>query len=140
MKKTVLYILAIFILSQFIQTDKTKIKHNQDTELKAPKEVISILKRSCYDCHSFETKWPKYSYVAPISWVVSANVHNGRDALNFDTWTKIDPAIKKARLKRLKHLVDIDMMPKDEYLLIHKDAKLSSKGKEVLVKWVESIE
>ena len=25
---------------------------------KAPKEVMAILRRSCYDCHSNETKWP----------------------------------------------------------------------------------
>ena len=26
--------------------------------------------RACFDCHSNETVWPWYSYIAPISWLI----------------------------------------------------------------------
>jgi hypothetical protein len=49
----------------------------------APPEVMSILRRSCYDCHSNETIWPWYSRVAPVSWLVARDVHEGRRHVNF---------------------------------------------------------
>ena len=52
-------------------------------EIEAPEEVIAILRRACYDCHSNETKWPWYSYVAPVSWLVSDDVRDGRKTHEF---------------------------------------------------------
>ena len=46
----------------------------------------SIARDSCYDCHSNETDWPVYSYVAPMSWLVRRDVEGGRDELNFSRW------------------------------------------------------
>jgi mannose-6-phosphate isomerase-like protein (cupin superfamily) len=31
------------------------------------------------DCHTNETRWPWYAYVAPLSWRVAAHVHDGED-------------------------------------------------------------
>ena len=33
---------------------------------------------ACYDCHSNATRWPVYSHVAPMSWLVQRDVENGR--------------------------------------------------------------
>jgi hypothetical protein len=52
----------------------------------APAPVASILRRACYDCHSHETTWPWYSYVAPVSWLVARDVHEGRRHMDFSTW------------------------------------------------------
>jgi Haem-binding domain len=41
---------------------------------------------ACYDCHSNQTRWPLYSRVAPMSWLVTRDVQRGRDKLNFSTW------------------------------------------------------
>ncbi len=43
--------------------------------------------QACFDCHSNETEWPWYSRVAPMSWLVEADVKKGRAALNFSEWT-----------------------------------------------------
>ena len=43
---------------------------------------------ACYDCHSNLTTWPWYSNVAPVSWLVYADVRGGRDALNFTEWNR----------------------------------------------------
>ena len=54
-------------------------------------EVVSVLRRACYDCHSNETVWPWYSRVAPVSWVIAHDVNEGRAALNFSTWNQLSP-------------------------------------------------
>src|SRR6187200_2207856 len=43
----------------------------------------ALAHRSCYSCHSNETDWPAYSYVAPMSWLVRRDVEGGRAELNF---------------------------------------------------------
>ena len=49
-------------------------------------EARDLAVAACYDCHSNETEWPAYSYVAPMSWLVRRDVDNGRAELNFSTW------------------------------------------------------
>ena len=44
--------------------------------------------RACFDCHSNETVWPWYSYIAPISWLIERDVKEGRRELNFSEWNK----------------------------------------------------
>ena len=124
MKKILLFSLVFFALIQVFQTDKTQQKMDENLEVKASSEVMDILETSCYDCHSQKTKWPTYSYVAPISWVVSSNVHNGRKALDFSNWVDIDKKIKIERLERFKKLINNSMMPKSGYLIFHSEAKL----------------
>jgi hypothetical protein len=49
-----------------------------------------IARESCYSCHSNETDWPLYSYVAPFSWLVRRDVEDGRHELNFSDWEHDD--------------------------------------------------
>ena len=58
----------------------------------APHDVERILRRSCYDCHSNETRWPWYSHLAPRSWLVAADVHEARVRMNFSEWPEARPA------------------------------------------------
>jgi hypothetical protein len=53
-------------------------------------DARSLAVAACYDCHSNETEWPAYSYVAPMSWLVRNDVESGRDELNFSTWDDDD--------------------------------------------------
>jgi heme-binding protein len=57
------------------------------SSMSAPTPVIDILRRSCFDCHSSETRWPWYASVAPMSWLVVSDVNEGRGQLNFSKWT-----------------------------------------------------
>jgi hypothetical protein len=74
---------AIFI--QFITVDRTNPPVTG--EIEAPEKVMAILRTSCYDCHSNETKWPWYSYIAPASWLIADDVQVGRGHMNFSEWS-----------------------------------------------------
>jgi len=128
---------GVLLIFQFIQIKVPPApKATPQDEIKAPKEVMSILKRSCYDCHSNHTKWPWYSDIAPISWQVHSNVKNGRAWMNFSIWSKYDEKKKQKFYKGIVKAVKFKMPP-PEYLLIHKDAILSSKDKKVLQDWAK---
>ncbi len=87
-------IAVILIAIQFIPVDKTNPPVT--SELDAPIEIISILKKSCYDCHSNETVWPWYSNIAPTSWLVASDVKDARAHLNFSEWENLS---RKDRVK-----------------------------------------
>jgi hypothetical protein len=82
---------------------------------------------ACYDCHSNESEWPVYSYVAPMSWLVRNDVDEGRAALNFSEWNhpgEVDDAADA--------VVDGSMPPR-AYELAHPDARLDDAERRRLV-------
>ena len=136
MKKFLLYFVGLFLLMQLIQTEKKDQIIDTSVELNASSDVMNILKRSCYDCHSQNTRWPTYSYIAPFSWIISSNVKSGRAAIDFSKWSLIKDEIKIKRVKRMRQLINNGMMPKSEYLLFHSEAKLKKSDIELLTKWI----
>ncbi len=135
LKKILIAFIILLILIQFIPLDKTNPKVNEDITLHTDKKVMSILKRSCYDCHSNETKWSIYSDIAPLSFEVLSHVNVGREALNFSTYKTIKKDIKIKRLKRCIQTVRNTMMPLSSYLMFHDEAKLSKEDRELLIEW-----
>jgi hypothetical protein len=83
---------------------------------------------ACYDCHSNETDWPIYSYVAPMSWLVRRDVEQGRDELNFSTWDEDDNEAEDAA-----ETIEEGEMPPSRYTILHRDADLSDEEEQVLI-------
>ena len=87
-----------------------------------------MARTSCYSCHSNETDWPWYSYVAPMSWLVRSDVERGRDELNFSDWERdsgeADDAVE---------VIEAGSMPPGRYTLIHREATLTAEERDVLV-------
>ena len=137
LKKTVVAFVVIMIGMQFIPVEKTNPKVDEKIALHTDKEVMTLLKKSCYDCHSNETKWSIYSDIAPLSFGVVSHVNDARKALNFSEYKKISDDIKKARLKRAIKTLKIGTMPLPSYLAFHKDAELTSQERKVLIAWFE---
>ena len=135
MKLYLIIMTAIFILMQFIRVDRTNPSYDENKEIKAPKEVANILRRSCYDCHSYKTKWPSYSSIAPLSWTISDHVNTGREILNYSIWDNYDEDTKIKKLRRTIQTLNTSIMPLPSYLWIHSDAKLSKDDKKILIDW-----
>jgi hypothetical protein len=97
-------------------------------------ESERIARESCYSCHSNETDWPAYSYVAPMSWLVRNDVESGRDELNFSTWDRDD-----GRTDDAIDVIREGEMPLDRYTLIHRDARLTDEEADRLVAALEAM-
>lgn len=137
LKKTLLFTIIILVGIQFIPLNKTNPKVDTKITLNAQDNVMKILKNSCYDCHSNETKWPYYSNIAPVSFFVVSHVNKGRKALNFSEWENIDQDKKEQRLKRAIITVNNEMMALPSYRSVHENANLSRDEKDILVKFFE---
>jgi hypothetical protein len=101
--------------------------------LDAPPDVQAIMRRACFDCHSNETRWPIYSRIAPGSWLMARDVHNGRNHLNFSEWADVDEDERQTDLENCWDQVASGEMPKWFYIYpFHLDAKLSDADKAAL--------
>ena len=137
LKTILLWLGATLLLLQLVKIDVPEPpKATPKDEIKAPKEVMSLLKKSCYDCHSNNTKYPWYSYVAPMSWQVKSNIKNGREWLNFSIWNRYDQKKKQKVYKGIVNALKIKMPPA-EYLLVHKEARLTPKEREIITNWAK---
>ena len=133
--KKLVYILVGTVLAfQLITVDKTNPNYDKKDEIKAPKEVMSILKRSCWDCHSNDTVWPWYASIAPFSWTISRHVVVGRQYVNFSIWETYTQEQKDKKLEDIYKAMHT-AMPLEGYVSMHKDAKVSQKDRDLIRVW-----
>ncbi|MFN7935161.1 MAG: heme-binding domain-containing protein [Bryobacteraceae bacterium] len=99
-----------------------------DAHLDIAPPVKALLNRSCHDCHSNDTRWPWYSYIAPASWMVAKDVEKARKIMNFSDWTdEAGGKLEKAIGLLMASCTDVTVgrMPKPEYVMLHSQAALN---------------
>jgi hypothetical protein len=135
-KKIAIAIVVILIAIQFIRVDTvnpTPAPEKDFINVTQPsKEVADLLKTSCYDCHSNETKYPWYFNVAPVSWWLKNHINEGREELNFSLWADFDAKRKDKKLEESVELINEGEMPMFSYTLTHKEAKLNAAQQKAL--------
>jgi hypothetical protein len=139
MRKTLIVIatslLAAFLLIQLvpyrISNPATRDEPNWDS---ARTRALAVV--ACYDCHSNEVKTPWYGKVAPISWLLTNHVDEGRAALNFSDWKNgrgegSDDAVETIR---------DGSMPPSYYTWfgLHSGAKLTPAERDELIRGLEA--
>lgn len=142
MKKKILYGLLIIVIAiQFFRIDKTNPKINIADDFieitEPPREIASILKSSCYDCHSNESNYPWYSNIAPVSWWVKHHIDEAQEELNFSKWSTYDVKKKDHKLEEMAEEVEEGEMPLNEYTWTHAEAKLSAEQQTALINWIK---
>jgi len=106
------------------------------SEVDAPAPVMAILRRACYDCHSNETRWPWYSHVAPMSWLVVSHVNEGRGDLNFSEWPLLDFESQSLSFGDIRRQITERKMPLRSYTWMHRDARLTQEDRDAILQWV----
>lgn len=142
LKIVLIFLLAIFIIIQFFQPEKNNGGISESHIFKKqqiPGNIKSILKNSCLDCHSNQTKYLWYHSIAPVSWMVNKHVVAGKSELNLSDWGELDIFGKIATLEDICKEVERNKMPLKEYVLLHKEAKLTDKQIAELCEWTENL-
>jgi len=140
-KLVLIVLVLVFIGIQFVPNELPAVVSNNPGDIIqsgiVSQEVAGILKTSCYSCHSNETIYPWYSYVAPSSWLVAKDVREGREELNFSHWQDNDMIKKLGLLDDISAEVGEGRMPMGIYTLMHPSAKLTDEQRELIVAWAE---
>jgi mono/diheme cytochrome c family protein len=132
-KKVVLYgAIAAVVLFGALQLVPYGRDHTNPPVVSEPKwdspQTRALVKRACFDCHSYETVWLWYSHIAPGSWLIYKDVVDGREEFSFSNW-----AAEPKRARKLAEVVNEGQMPPPQYLLLHPEARLSPAEKQQLV-------
>lgn len=140
MKSSILKIVGIvvavgvlgFIAIQLVPVNRTNPPVVSEPNWDSP-QTRMLAERACFDCHSNETKWPAYAYVAPVSWLVAHDVNEGRQKLNFSDWASshedggdMVEAIQKGE------------MPMPIYLPMHPQANLTAAEQQQLIAGIQA--
>ena len=96
-------------------------------------ETRALAQRACFDCHSNETKWPWYSTIAPVSWLVQRDVEEGRRGLNFSEWGRPHTEANEAASS-----VEKGEMPLRFYVAVHPQARLEPTEREALIRGLQA--
>jgi Haem-binding domain len=107
-------------------------------DIAAPPQIEALLARACYDCHSNRTKWPWYSRVAPVSWLVVRDVALGRKELNFSEWRSYYPQTRRRKLQWMGRVLRERSMPPWAYRLMHPGARLNGAERAMLDRWIDA--
>jgi hypothetical protein len=134
----ILALILIAIAIQFIPVNRTNPP--VESEAPFPEDVLSILRGSCYDCHSHETVWPWYSRIAPVSFLIANDVNEGREHLNLSTWNRLSAADRIDAIEEIWEQVEDGDMPLWYYLPAHPEARLSDDERAVLKAWAQEAE
>lgn len=141
LKRTALVLVILFLAIQVIRPAKTNPQVPPEraihAQMEVPAEVRAILERSCRDCHSAETRWPWYSHVAPVSWLVIDDVNDARNKMNLSDWAQYDTKKADEILGDICEQVSMNEMPLPSYRWMHRDAHLSAQEVRTLCEWTE---
>ena len=132
MKKTILVVvlslLGGFLLIQFVPYRVSNPPVRSEPKWDSPR-TRQLAVAACFDCHSNETVWPWYSYVAPVSWLVYNDTMEGRGRLNFSEW---NTGFQRGAGEIVSKIQEGEMPPAI-YLPMHPSAQLTATEKQQLI-------
>jgi hypothetical protein len=131
----------VFIAIQFFRPALNKSNQVPDTDISkmsaTSDSVLSVLKKSCYDCHSNNTTYPWYSNMQPVGWLMAKHIRKGKEDLNFSEFGSYSLRKQLSKLDGIANSIKNNIMPLSSYKMLHKKAQLSTSEKTLLINWAE---
>ncbi len=143
LRKVGILLFVVFVGIQFIPTTRNESNTILTTDFvetfNPPLNLSSLLKTSCYDCHSNNTNYPWYNKVQPISWFLEGHINEAKEELNFSEFGDYSNRKKKSKLKSIMSQIKNDEMPLSSYIIMHQNARISERDKLDLEKWLTGL-
>lgn len=140
---------VLFLAVQFWQPprniaspEKTAADSGDFIELhpEIPAEIESLLRTSCYNCHSNHTRYQFYDFIQPGRFLVESHIKNGKKELNLSEWSGYIPRKQERLLRTMAEQIETGAMPLPAYTFIHADARLDSGRVKQISEWLRSLE
>ena len=144
-KKRVILLLLIVLFGaiQLIRPERNQqtnpsrydVFHKTDTD----PLVIAQVQSACYDCHSNRTAYPWYASIAPVSWMISQHVKDGKKHLNFSQWILYPQDRQAHKLDEIIEVLQEDEMPPKPYQWLHKESVMNSESRQLVLSWASKL-
>lgn len=133
---------ALLLIAQFVRPERSNPASDPALSIlndqHIPPEVAVLIKRSCFDCHSNESRWPWYSTITPLNFLIANDVNKARQRLNFSEWRKQKSIKIQGLLQMIDDQVSLKNMPLPRYLSLHPGAALSESDIKAISEWAAS--
>lgn len=137
------FLLVCFALIQLkrpeIKAYTVPAEESFNVVFQVPSEVQSILKTSCYDCHSNETTYPWYSKIQPMAWLMEQHIVEGKEKLNFDEVATYGTRKRRSKFKQIINQIQQGKMPLTSYTLMHQGTALTKEEEQILIRYFNSL-
>lgn len=128
--------IAVVLLALLIQLIPYGHDHTNPPVIKEPAwdspQTQALFQRACADCHSNDTKWPWYTNIAPVSWMIQHHVEDGRTALNLSECGVPKTEDDRADSEEVSEVILEGEMPLPQYISIHAEARLTDAERQAL--------
>lgn len=126
---------------QFVRIDKSNPDSVPELDFNFYQNEYSVMNKhiegACYDCHSNNTVYPWYSNISPFSWLIKHHIIEGREHLNFSTWSDYSKDEQIDLLYESSKKISTEEMPLRAYIVLHPKAKISTRDRYLLTEWLK---
>ena len=142
-KKILLGLVVLVLAAQFIRPARNLSAEAGPNDINVkrpvPTEVQAILTRACYDCHSNNTKYPRYAEVQPVRWWLDDHISHAKGHLNFSVFgTYTAKQIAKKAAEIVEELAE-HKMPLKSYTWMHPEARLTPEERKLVSDWAKTL-
>ena len=121
----ILLVITSFVVAAFVQmilnkADKNEAKENDIQEFKFPKKVQAVIDKSCFGCHSEDSKSDK-----------------AKNKLRWDQMDGYDKTKMVSVMDDIIEVIEKKKMPPEKFLEHQPDAKPTDEEYATLMKWAE---
>jgi len=103
------------------------------------KNVKSIFKKSCFDCHSNQTKYPWYAKLPGAKQLIASDISEANSHLDMsEDFPFKGHGSPIEDLEAIRKAVVENSMPPFRYWILHNGSRLSSEEKKAVLEWVNS--
>jgi hypothetical protein len=103
-----------------------------------PLSVADVFAYACVNCHSENTRWPWYSYIAPASWIVETDVKRAHERFNLSRWDGLDAA-EQRRFDAIATVIENRELPLHRFVVVHPGVKLTTLDSVQVIEWALSV-
>lgn len=101
--------------------------------------IEPILRQSCYDCHSGQTRYPWYYKIPGIRGMIDADIEDGRKQLDMDEGFPFGGrASQEEHLLEMRQEIASGGMPLRSYRWMHWGAGLNDTERDSVFTWIDS--
>jgi Haem-binding domain len=144
MRRKLTIAIPLFIIAiQFIRPTRNVSGAASPNEIGShytvPDEVHTVLKHSCYDCHSNNTVYPWYANVQPVGWWLQWHINDGKRHLNFSEFGSYPQKRAKKKFEEIEDATSNSWMPLDSYVWLHADTRLTPEQARRVSEWAGAL-
>lgn len=135
-------VMILITVMQFFRIDKNNPEADPSIDFlnfsNAPQEINRIMKFSCYNFHTFKTRYPLYSNVAPVMWWLDGHVNRAREELNISVWGNYLLKRNDYKLEEIAEKLNEGCMPLPSHMIVYKYAKPDDQKLDKIVNWIQN--